>query len=365
MNRKVVLAAALLSCGLLPGAHHLAPAFGAVSEDSALPNEASRPSSLAVGKQLVVAADGTGDYRAVQQAIDALPAEGGQIRVRPGVYREVLTVYKPSVQLEGADDARQVTIVFDKSASTAGSTLRSATVNILADDFHAGGITIANDFSARRPLAPQGHQALALLVTGDRAVFRNVRFLGAQDTLYAGSKSCSSEQGPCVPARQYFSECYVEGNVDFIFGNARAFFHNCEIRALTHEVVFLTAQSKHYAEEESGFVFDHCRVTAEPEAAHIYLGRPWRPYSTVVWINADLDAAIEPAGWREWRPGETNSLTTAFFAEFQSRGPGAAAAQRDPHSKQLSAAEASRFSVSEFLAGTDRWDPLRVEKGTL
>ena len=321
------------------------------------PKENSRPSGT---EPVIVSTDGSGDYRSVQQAIDALPLDGGTVRIRPGVYREVVTVNKPHVRLDGAADSSKVVIVFNKSHGTAGGTIKSATVTVTGDDFFAEGITVANDFSVNRPLAPEGSQAVALAVKGDRAVFRNVRFLGAQDTLYVGSKSCASEQGPCVPARQYFSDCYIEGNVDFIFGDAKAFFHRCHIHALSHEVVFLTAQSKHYPAEESGFVFENCKVTADPSARHIFLGRPWRPYSTVVFLNTHLATNIEPAGWREWHPGETHSLETAFYAEYHSNGPGANAKLRNPHTKQLSAKEARRYSLKQFLSGQDHWNPLEV-----
>ncbi|HKV42136.1 MAG TPA: pectinesterase family protein [Blastocatellia bacterium] len=308
-------------------------------------------------KPLIVAADGRGDYRSVQAAIDVLPQDGGVIRIRPGVYREVVRVAKPHVRLLGSGGPAGVTIVFDKSAGTAGGTLKSATVSVVADDFFARDLTFSNDFSVGRELKPQGSQAVALLVTGDRAIFRNVRLLGAQDTLYAGSQSCASEQGPCTPARQYFSNCYIEGNVDFIFGDAKAFFQHCEIHVIPHRIAMLTAQSKHYPDEQSGFVFNRCKVTADPAAGHIFLGRPWRPYSTVVFINTDLEAHVEPDGWREWHPGETRSLETAFYAEFNSTGPGSNVNKREIHSKQLSSAEARRFSVTAFLSGPDSWRP--------
>ena len=310
-------------------------------------------------RALVVAADASGDYRSVQQAVDALPDQGGTIAIRPGTYREVVKISKPFVRLEGdSSDPSKVVIIFDKSAGTAGGTLNSATVDVKGDDFFARGITFVNDFSQHSKPAAQGAQAIALAVSGDRAVFRNVRVLGAQDTLFAGSKGCLSEQGPCVPARQLFSDCYIEGHVDFIFGDAKAVFVNCEIHGIAHKTVMLTAQSKHYPEEESGYVFDHCKVTADHEIEHIFLGRPWRPYSTVVFLKTDLEAAIDPAGWSEWHRGETHSLDTATYAEFQSTGPGANVVSRDPHSKQLTTAEAARYLPREFLAGSDSWNPL-------
>jgi pectin methylesterase-like acyl-CoA thioesterase len=312
-------------------------------------------------KIVTVACDGSGNFRSVQEAVASLPSDGGTVRMKPGTYRERVSIAKPHVRLEGdAGHPSGVVIVYNSSHSTAGGTLESATVTVDGDDFSAEGITFQNDFSVGKPLMPQGSQAVALLLRGDRAVLRHVRLLGAQDTVYLGSQSCASEQGPCVPARQYLADCYVEGNVDFIFGDSMAVFHNCEIHAIAHSLVFLTAQSKHYAGESSGYVFDHCRVTADPDAKHIFLGRPWRPYSTVVFRNTQLDANIEPAGWREWHPGETHSLDTSFYAEFHSSGRGSSPSTRDSHSKQLKKAEARKYSVREFLRGSDDWNPEKV-----
>ena len=308
-----------------------------------------------------MSANGSTQFKSVQQAADALPQEGGVIKILPGTYREIVTINKSHVRMEGDKaDPSKVVVVFNNSHGTVGGTLKSATVSVLGDDFLAEGITFANDFSVGKPLAPEGSQAVALLVKGDRAVFRHVRMLGAQDTLYAGNKSCATEQGPCVLARQYFSDCYIEGNVDFIFGDAQTYFENCKIHAIAHETVFVTAQSKHYPDESSGYVFDHCTVTAAPGIAHVFLGRPWRPYSTVVFLHANLQAEIEPAGWREWHPGETHSLETVFYAEFKSKGKGADAPHRDPHSKQLSVSEAQQFSRERFLSGSDHWDPAHI-----
>jgi pectin methylesterase-like acyl-CoA thioesterase len=178
-------------------------------------------------------------------------------------------------------------------------------------------------------------------VNGDRAIFRNMRFLGAQDTLYAAGRSCQSETGPCVPARQYFENCYIEGHVDFIFGNALAVFDHCEIHAIAHKVVYLTAQSKHYPDEQSGYIFDHCKITSDPEVGTIFLGRPWRSYSSVVFLNSELDPKVDATGWSEWHAGETERLKTAFYGEFNSSGPGANPKQREQYSHQLTAQERS------------------------
>jgi polygalacturonase len=308
---------------------------------------------------LYVAADGTGDYYSIQRAIDVAPEGGADISIAPGTYRESLTINKSNIHLRSPyADARKTVIVFDKSAGTAGGTMNSATVNVTGDNFLAENLTVQNDFNATHPQLPQGSQALALLVTGDRAIFRNVRLLGNQDTLYAGSKNCvSSKETDCIPARQYFSGCYVEGNVDFIFGDGKAVFDHCEIHSNRQAGGYITAQSKHYPEEDSMFVFDHCRLTADPGVSHVWLGRPWKPYATVVMLNTEMGGEIEPAGWREWHPGNTKNLDTVFYAEYNSTGTGARPAQRDPHGKQLTAAEAAHWDIKHVLAGTDGWDP--------
>lgn len=317
----------------------------------------SDPAHPAARPNLVVAADGSGDFRSPQAAVDALPASGGTIRIKPGVYREVVTIRKPHVRLIGARDPRAVEIVFGNSAGATGGTLHSATLNVLGDDFQAQGFTVANDYSDHRPLKFAGSQAVALLVTGDRAVFRDLRILGAQDTLYAGARACASEQGPCVPARQYFSRCFIAGNVDFIFGDGVTYFDHCEIHVRPHSEAMLTAQSKRYPGEDSLYVFNHCKVTADPGARRIYLGRPWRPYAAVVFLNTNLAAPIEPAGWREWHPGQTDRLATAFYAEYRSFGPGADAAAREPQSHQLTPAQARAYGLERVLGGADHWKP--------
>ena len=319
-------------------------------------------SKVAVRKsEVTVAADGSGDFRSVQEAIEQLPETGGTVRVKPGTYREVVVVKTPHVRLIGdSADPASVVIVYDKSAGTAGGTFNSYTFAVLADDFLADGVTFDNDFSRKNPDATQGAQAVALAIRGDRAVFRHVKVIGAQDSLYAAAKSCESDTGPCIPARQYFEDCYVEGHVDFIFGDAEAYFRDCEIHAIAHKTVYLTAQSKRYPEEQSGYVFDGCRITAADGATEVYLGRPWRRYSTVVFMNSELPSAVPAAGWREWHLGETNALDTSFYAEYKSRGPGANPGGRDPHSHQLTDSEARKFMAENFLRGPDNWDPRMV-----
>jgi len=317
-------------------------------------------------KTLYVAADGTGDYYSIQRAIDVAPATGGAlILVAPGTYREVLNITKPDITLRSANpDASKTVVVMDKSAGTSGGTLHSATVNVTGDDFFAENITFQNDWNVHHEQLPAGSQALALLVRGDRAVFHNVRLLGNQDTLFTGSKQCTGEDDArtCTPARQYFSDCYIEGNVDFIFGDGKTVFDHCEIRSTPHSEGFVTAQGKSYASEDSGYVFHGCRLTAYPGVDNVYLGRPWRPYASVVYLDTEMGAHIQPAGWREWHPGETHSLDTAFYAERESTGPGGQTQSREPHSKQLTAEEAKPFLPENYLRGGDSWNPTAPQK---
>jgi pectin methylesterase-like acyl-CoA thioesterase len=290
-----------------------------------------------------VAADGSADFTTVQAAVDAAPAAGIAIRIRPGTYREKLVINKAHIQLRGTGpDASKTILSFDDSAGTAGGTTKSASVTVLGDDFYAENLTMENTFSRTRALTQEGSQAVALRISGDRSVLRNVRFLGYQDTLYATGK----------PSRQYFADCYIEGNVDFIFGDARAFFENCEIHSKAHPVVMITAQSKLHAEERSGYVFDHCRLTADPEAKVVYLGRPWRAYASVVFMNTEMGSWMAREGWHEWEHDGKASLPTAFYAEYKSTGAGA-----NPARKQLSDAEAKQFALTTFFDG---WNPLEV-----
>jgi pectin methylesterase-like acyl-CoA thioesterase len=310
-------------------------------------------------KTLYVAADGTGDFYSIQRALDAAPKDGALVLVAPGIYREALTIDKPKIQLRSANpDASKTVVVNDRSAGANGGTLHSATVNVTADGFLAENITFENDFNRTHPQLPSGSQALALLVTGDKAVFHNVRLLGNQDTVYAGSRNCAPDGANCIPARQYFSDCYIAGNVDFIFGDGKAVFDRCEIHSTAHDGGFITAQSKHYPEEDSGFVLNRCKLFADAGLiGKVYLGRPWRPYATVIFLNTEMGDHIDPTGWREWHPGETHSIETVFYAEYNSTGPGALNGSREPHTHFLTAEEAAKFDPAVFLRGNDGWNP--------
>ena len=291
---------------------------------------------------LQVSAEAAGAQRSVQAAIDALPETGGTIRIAPGTWREKLTIAKPNVTLIGTGLRPEDTVlVFNDSSMSAGGTGKSATLTASGDDLRIGNLTIQNDWWLNPANPPS--QAVALLLTGDRAVLSRVRLLGHQDTLYANK------------GRQYFFDSYIEGHVDFIFGNANAYWENCRIHGLAGATVMITAQSRNAADEDSAYVFDRATITADPAAGPVWLGRPWRDYSRVIFLDSHMDADIHPEGWREWTPGTTNKLPTTFYAEHGSTGRGASPATRAPTSHQLSAEEADRWRLEAFFRNDTDW----------
>lgn len=296
-------------------------------------------------RSLVVAQDGSTLFTSVQQAVDALPITGGDIAVKPGTYREVVTIRKPHVRLHGVDlDPAKTAIVYNHGPSYAG-TFASATVFVEADNVTIDHMTISNELGS-------GHgQGVALAVTADRAIFRNLRILGAQDTLFAASRYCYGDYGPCVAARQYFEDCFIEGNTDFIFGDSLAVFERCELHGVAAGSVMYTAQSRHTAEQrDSAYVFDRCRLTGAARELPISLGRPWRPYAIVIFLHAMIDAPVIPAGWTEWARFGVPSLPTVTYAEFDSTGPGANPSGR----RQLTPTEAEDWSPKRVLGA---WKP--------
>lgn len=318
---------------------------------------------LAQGRKTITVGSTGADFRTIQEAVNAAPDSGAVIRIEPGVYREVVHVDKPGIEFRGeAKDPAKVVLVYGNSAASTCGTRCSATLFVTGKDFFATEMTIANDYSKTSDVPSQ---AVAVSVRTDRAVFRKVRLLGAQDTLYASSMGCMNGAQPgadCATGRQYFDDCYIEGHIDFIFGDAKAVFENCEIRSIPHaEGGFVTAQSNTRVGQDAGYVFNHCRLTADAGVTNVYLGRPWRDYSTVIYLNTKMGAHIMPAGWSAWAGSPTDRLKTATYAEYRSSGPGANPRAREPLSKQLTTNEAKRYATKVYLAGTDGWDPTKVK----
>ncbi|MGF7150053.1 pectin methylesterase-like acyl-CoA thioesterase [Sphingomonas zeicaulis] len=287
-----------------------------------------------------------GAHRSVGAAIEALPPMGGTVRIDPGTYREKLWITKPNVHLVGTGDTPEaVELVYGDSSINVGNTYATPSVYVAANGFRADNLTISNDWS-RDPAHPNA-QAVALAVSGDRAVFTRVRILSTQDTLYLVHPQNEV-------ARHVFRDCYVEGHVDFVFGNAKAYFERCQLHGLKRDNVFYTAQSRNSPDEDSAFVFKDCRLTAETDSG-IFLGRAWRPYARVIWLDTRMDAAVDPAGWREWYPDRSKTLDTAYYAEYRSTGPGASPATRDRRSHQFTEAEAAGWTLEAFFKGDVGW----------
>ena len=290
-----------------------------------------------VRADIVVAADGSGNVRTVQEAIEKVPHGNKSrvvIRIRPGTYFEQVSIPsdKPFISFIG-DAAKKTKIAFNLSNKAAGSTSASFSVYVGGHDFHAENITFENSFGV-------GSQAVAVLVDADRTVFKNCRFLGWQDTLYAKN------------GRQYYENCYIEGHVDFIFGEAAAVFDSCIIHSKGDG--YIAAPMRFSADEPTGFVFVNSTLTSSDTKDGVFLARPWRDYGRTIFINTKMNAAIRPEGWNHWLPEREK---TAFFAEYNSSGTGASPNTRVKWARQLSDDEARSFLTLSLLRGADGWNP--------
>jgi len=314
-------------------------------------NGSAQDVHVRVSPEVKTGTEGTTEFPTIQMALDHHPfarvSSDGKpgrvfIEIEPGIYHErvIVTQNHTNVTLLGKGKSPQdVVITNSLNAKTAGGTFFTETVEVNGDGFQADNITFEN-------AAGDTGQAVAVAVRADRVVFKHCRFLGHQDTLLADY------------GRQYYADSYIEGGVDFIFGNAAAVFDRAEIHALAPG--YLTAQSRTSATQTTGFVIANSRVTSGIAASQAAagkttsLGRPWRPYSRVVFLNTELTADVVPAGWSAWNH-RTDSEKT-FYAEYQSRGPGARVADRVAWSHQLTAVEAKQFQSKIFLAGIDHWN---------
>lgn len=288
-------------------------------------------------KKVVVSPDGRGDYKTVQAAIDAVPDSSNSetiIYIKNGIYKEKLRLPETKMNVHFVGESVDKTIVtYDDYASKKDSagqnigTSGSSSFFVFGNDFTAENITFENSSG------PVG-QAVAIRVTGDRARFINCRFLGFQDTLYTQGDN----------SRQYYYKCYIEGTVDFIFGAATAVFDSCTLFAKNSG--YYTAASTPEG-KKFGYVFLNCKLTGNAPNGSFLLGRPWRPFAKVVFLNCFLDQQVRAEGWDNW--GKVENEKTTFYAEYKSYGPGAASDKRVGWSHQLSAQDASQYTISNIL----------------
>lgn len=312
-------------------------------------------------KRVTVSTAGTADFSTLQDAINASPPAGEIVLLAPGIYRQKLSITTPNIHLVGTGKAPQnVVLSWDDAASTAGGTGKSGTLTVNADGFEAENLTIENTWENEHQRTEEGSQAVALLLSSDRAVLDHVRLLGAQDTLYANSRTCRStaDTAPCNASREYFRDCYIEGHVDYIFGDAKAVFDHCELHSRNHATVMITAQSKHFPAENSGYTFLHCRIAGDGNGGKIVLGRPWRDYSTVTFYDTDAQQTLAPEGWSEWN----GRLATSTYREYKSHGPGVNGGHRIVNSPELTRQERAALQPCALLRGDDSWDPIAEAK---
>ncbi|KAA8520497.1 hypothetical protein F0562_014753 [Nyssa sinensis] len=301
---------------------------------------------------IVVAQDGSGNYKTINEAVSAASKRSGSgryvIYVKAGTYRENVQIGTKlkNIMLVG-DGIGKTIITGSKSVGGGSTTFNSATVAVVGDGFIGRGITFRNTAGAAN------HQAVALRSGSDLSVFYQCSFEGYQDTLYVHSE------------RQFYRECDIYGTVDFIFGNAAVVFQNCNIYARNppNKTNTVTAQGRTDPNQNTGISIHNCRVTAASDLKPVqssvktYLGRPWKQYSRTVFLKTYLDSLIDPAGWMPW--SGNFALSTLYYGEYMNTGPGSSTANRvkwGGYHVITSATEASKFTVGNFIAGNS-WLP--------
>ncbi|WP_435361738.1 pectinesterase family protein [Haloarchaeobius sp. DFWS5] len=295
---------------------------------------------------IVVAKDGSGDYETVQAAIDSLPAddfEENQVYIEEGVYEEKLELGgKLDVTILGAGPEKTI-LTYDDHADKTNSlgnpigTSGSASFVINGYDITLKDLTVRND---AEPVA----QAVAARVDASRALFVNCRFVGNQDTLYTRNENTN----------QYYKDCYIEGDVDFIFGAATAYFDGCEIFCKGSSG-YATAASTEQG-EEYGYVFNDCTITGDAPDDSFYLGRPWKRYAQTVFLNTEMGEHIRPEGYHPWpEPDHPDKTKTAYYAEYNNSGPGYTPDERVEWSHVLSESDAQPYRSPKTVL--DGWDP--------
>jgi pectinesterase len=299
-------------------------------------------------KKLVVAQEGNGNFKTVQEAFNSIPINNKKpitIFMKKGIYKEKLHLdsSKTFVTLIGEDKFNTILTYDDHTGkvSSSGDTINTRTswsFLIKANDFAAKNITFQNDagFTAG--------QAVAIEADGDRAAFFNCRFVGNQDVLFTNNEH----------SRQYYKNCYVEGTTDFIFGSSTVWFEQCHIHSKKNSHVTAASTPK---ENPFGYVFNDCVLTGDSTLHNVSLGRPWRQYANVVYMHCYIGQHIIPQGWSNWN--QTENYKTTRYAEYENYGPGAAIEQRVQWSKQLTNEEAKKYTLKNIFGN---WNPEKESK---
>lgn len=285
-----------------------------------------------VTRTISVAKDGGAEYITVQSAVDSIANNSSaaiRIDIKAGTYTEKLTIANRSNLCLVGEDANTTILTYGDSNGTVGSTSGSASVHVSANDFSAARLTFRNSYGA-------GSQAVALRTTGQRQQFLDCRLVGYQDTLYVHSGT------------QYFRNCYVQGNTDYVFGGATAVLQDCEVRNVQKGSAVAapnTASSTAY-----GIVFLGGHFSAEPGISNVALARPWGADGAAAFLDATLDGHISAAGFTIM---SGNDPVNARFSEYRSTGSGANAPARSGY--QLTAADAAKYTIASIYGGA--WTP--------
>ena len=329
---------------------------GAVAAGALALGEAARAGST---QRIIVAADGSGDVATIQAAIDAVPAcnaEPFAILVKPGRYQGQVIIPrdKPNLLIVGLGrDPSDVEITDDRANGTpkpgggTWGTSGSASVTIDATDVSVRNLTLSNSFDEAAHPEITNRQAVAVLTRADRLRFRQVRFLGNQDTLYLNSSDAAAVN------RVHLSHCYIEGDVDFIFGRGTAVLEHCHVHSLDRGSAtnngYVTAASTTLT-NPYGYLFTKCRFTGDAAAGTVYLGRPWHPsndpnaVAQTVIRDSHLGEHIKAAPWTDFG---TWPWREARYFEYRNKGPGAGVNADRP---QLTAEQAASYTPEAYLS---------------
>lgn len=324
--------------------------------------------------EYTVAKDGSGDFTSLQEAIDAAAErpEAVMVRIRKGIYEERVVAHKDNLRIVGEDVME--TILTGRGCAkdlhpdgTEKTTFLSATFMVTGRDVTVENLTIRNDAGDGRVVG----QAVAVYAAGDRGIWRGCRFIAHQDTLYCGPlripdvvaeiapRTGSAEQhprvqdGPLTTSRQYFADCYIEGDVDFIFGNYTCWFEGCTL-FMNERGGWYTAANTHQ-EQPYGLIFHRCRLTGSCGEGRAYLGRPWREYAGTFFLECEMEACVAPEGFTDW--DETRKLQEGRCGEWATTGARADLRTRHPMEKRLTREEAAALTPDRVLRGNDAWRP--------
>ncbi|CAA7024674.1 unnamed protein product [Microthlaspi erraticum] len=301
---------------------------------------------------VTVAADGSGDVETITEAVLKVPTTSNEmfvIYVKSGTYVENIFLDKSAWNVMIYGDGRSKTIISgNKNCACADDvtlhTYQTPTFSILGKGFKMKNIGIINT------AGPEKHQAVAFQSQSDNSVYYQCSFDGYQDTLYTHSN------------RQFYRDCDVTGTVDFIFGNAAAVFQDCTIRPrqpLPNQFNAITAQGRSGPDMASGIVIQRCTISANGNVtAATYFGRPWKKYSTTVYMESEIGSVVEAAGWMRW-DASVDPPTSILYGEYKNWGPGSGLTQRVKwagYKPDMSDAEVGKFTVASFILGS-KWLP--------